>query len=166
MAHRRILIDTDPGIDDSLAILLALASPEVQVEGISIVFGNCSSERGAENALAVLELAKASHIPVAVGCSRPLVQPLLLAPETHGDTGIGYAQLPPAITKPARLHAVDFIIDSVLASPGEITLVSIGPLTNLALAIRREPRLLDAIPEIISQKYNNIRLMFYFFRST
>ena len=150
MAPRRIIFDTDPGIDDSLAILLALASPEVQLEGLTVVHGNCSAERGTENALAVLELAGASHIPVAMGCAVPLVKPLLLAPETHGDTGIGYAQLPPAKVKPLQKHAVDFIIESVLAAPGEITLVSIGPLTNLALALRRESRILDAIPEVIS----------------
>ena len=88
MTPKRILIDTDPGIDDSLAILLALASPEVQIEGLSTVAGNCSAEQGTINALSVLEMAKAAHIPVAKGCELPLVQPSLLAPETHGDTGI------------------------------------------------------------------------------
>lgn len=150
MAPRRIIIDTDPGIDDSLAILLALASPEVQLEGLTVVHGNCSAERGAVNALAVLELVNAGHVPVAVGCSRPLVQPLLLAPETHGETGIGYAQLPQVKSQPIHQHAVDFIIEAVLAAPGEITLVAIGPLTNLAMAIRREPRIAFAIAEIIS----------------
>ncbi len=150
MTPRRMIIDTDPGIDDSLAILLALASPEVQLEGLTIVHGNCSVERGTINALAVLELANASFVPVATGCARPLVQPLLLAPETHGATGIGYAQLPPVTSQPIQQHAVDFIIESVLAAPGEITLVAIGPLTNLALALRREPRIAAAIPEIIS----------------
>ncbi len=150
MAPRRILIDTDPGIDDSLAMLLALASPEVQLEGLTVVHGNCSAEQGTTNALAVLELGGAVHIPVATGCDRPLVQPLLLAPETHGDTGVGYARLPDPKCKPCPTHAVDFIIETVLASPGEITLVAIGPLTNLALAIRRQPAIIQAIPEIIS----------------
>ena len=85
---KHILLDTDPGIDDSLAILLALASPEISLEGLSIVHGNCSLEQATTNALSILELANASHIPVAVGCELPLVQPSLLAPETHGNTGL------------------------------------------------------------------------------
>src|ERR671923_2273520 len=91
---KRILIDADPGIDDACAILLALASPELSLEGLSIVHGNCSLEQGTTNALSVLELANANHIPVAKGCEFPLVQPSLLAPETHGVTGLGYAKLP------------------------------------------------------------------------
>lgn len=145
---KRILIDTDPGIDDSAAILLALASPELQVEGLSIVHGNCSVDQGVRNALAVLELAEATEIAVARGCELPLVQPSLLAPETHGQTGLGYAQLPPPRTKPLAQHACDFLIDRILSAPGEITIVAIGPLTNLALALRKEPRLAAAIKEL------------------
>src|ERR1043165_9056165 len=92
---KKILFDTDPGIDDACAILLALASPELSLEGLSVVHGNCSLEQGTINALSVLELAHAGHIPVAKGCELPLLQPSLLAPETHGDTGLGYAK-PPA----------------------------------------------------------------------
>src|SRR5919109_4299505 len=146
---KRILFDTDPGIDDACAILLALASPELSVEGLSIVHGNCSLEQGTINALSVLELASAEHIPVARGCELPLVQPSLLAPETHGETGLGYARLPAPRTKPIAVHGVDFLIEKILASPGEITLVAIGPLTNLALAIRQEPRIVQALKEII-----------------
>jgi purine nucleosidase len=146
---RRILIDTDPGIDDACAILLALASPELSVEGLSIVHGNCSREQATTNALAVLELAEAAHIPVARGCELPLVQPSLLAPETHGDTGLGYAKLPAPGAKPIRQHGVDFLIEQILKSPGEITLLAIGPLTNVALAIRQEPRVVEALREII-----------------
>ncbi|MFN3308496.1 MAG: nucleoside hydrolase [Anaerolineales bacterium] len=145
---KRILIDTDPGIDDSAAILLALASPELQVEGLSIVHGNCSVDQGVRNALAVLELAQATEIPVARGCELPLVQPSLLAPETHGQTGLGYAQLPPPRTKPLDQHACDFLIERILSAPGEITIVAIGPLTNLALALRKEPRLAAAVKEL------------------
>jgi purine nucleosidase len=150
MAPKRIIIDTDPGIDDSLAILLALASPEVMLEGLTVVHGNCSVEQGTTNALAVLELGGAGHIPVARGCSLPLVQPSLLAPETHGDTGIGYAQLPLPRTRAVEKHAIDFLIETVLGSPGEITLVAIGPLTNIAMAVRRAPEMIPAIKEIIS----------------
>lgn len=146
---KRILLDTDPGIDDALAILLALASSEVSVDGLSIVHGNCSLEQGTRNALSVLELANAGSIPVAKGCELPLVQLSLLAPETHGSTGLGYAHLPEPRIQPIRQHAVDFLIERILASPGEITLVAIGPLTNVALAIRQEPRLVDSLADLI-----------------
>ena len=85
---KKILFDTDPGIDDACAILLALASPELSVEGLSIVHGNCSLEQATRNALSVLELGNAGHLRVATGCEFPLVQPSLLAPETHGETGL------------------------------------------------------------------------------
>jgi purine nucleosidase len=150
MTLKRILIDTDPGIDDSLAILLALASPEIQLEGLTVVHGNCSADQGTRNALAVLELAGGEQIPVSKGCSLPLVQPSLLAPETHGETGIGYAQLSEPQKKPIQKHGVDFLIESVLGSPGEISIVAIGPLTNIAMAIRRAPEIVPAIQEIIS----------------
>src|SRR5687767_11567470 len=130
---KRILFDTDPGIDDACAVLLALASPEVSVEGLSIVHGNCSLEQATTNALSVLELANANHIPVARGCELPLVQPSLLAPETHGDTGLGYAKLPGPHAKLVTQHAIDFLIEKILVSPGEITLLAVGPLTNVAL---------------------------------
>jgi purine nucleosidase len=149
MPAKRIIIDTDPGIDDSLAILLALASPELSLEGLSIVHGNCSLEQAVKNGLAVLELANAGHIPLAKGCELPLVQPSLLAPETHGNTGLGYAKLPEPRIKPIVQHGCDFLIEKILASPGEITLVAIGPLTNVALAIRKEPQVAKAIKELI-----------------
>src|SRR5512141_1610382 len=127
---KRILIDTDPGIDDSLAILLALASQELSLEGISVVHGNCSLEQATINGLSILELAHAEHIPLSVGCELPLVQPPLLAPETHGNTGLGYAKLPEPRTKPTSVHGSDFLIEKILSNPGEMTLVAIGPLTN------------------------------------
>ena len=146
---KRIIFDTDPGIDDACAILLALASPEISLEGLSIVHGNCSLEQATTNALSVLELAHAGHIPVAKGCELPLVQPSLLAPETHGSTGLGYAKLPAPRTRSIVQHGIDFLIEQIMSSPGEITLVAIGPLTNVALAVRQEPRLVDAVRELI-----------------
>jgi len=146
---KHILFDTDPGIDDSLAILLALASPELTIEGLSTVHGNCTVDQATTNALSILELAHASHIPVARGCELPLVQPSLLAPETHGDTGIGYAKLPEPQSKPIGQHGSDFLIEKIMSSPGEITLVAIAPLTNVALAIRQEPRIVGALKELI-----------------
>jgi len=147
--QNRILIDTDPGIDDSLAVLLALASPELALEGLSIVHGNCSLEQATVNGLSVLELANAAHIPLAKGCELPLVQPSLLAPETHGNTGLGHAKLPEPRAKPTVQHGSDFLIQKILSAPGEISLVAIGPLTNIALAIRQEPRIVEAVKELI-----------------
>ena len=146
---RRILIDTDPGIDDALAILLALASPEVEIEGITTIHGNCSVDQATINALAVLELAHAKGIAVARGFSIPLVQPSLLAAETHGDAGLGYAKLLEPPGKPEVQHASDFLIEKIMSNPGELTLIAIGPLTNVAFAIRKEPRIIDAVKEMI-----------------
>ncbi|MEP0806479.1 MAG: nucleoside hydrolase [Chloroflexota bacterium] len=146
---KRILIDTDPGIDDALAILLALASPELSLEGLSVVHGNCSLEQATRNGLSILELAGAGHIPLAKGCELPLVQPSLLAPETHGNTGLGYAKLPEPRIQPIGQHGSDFLIEKALSNPGEITLVAIGPLTNVALAIRKEPKFARSLKEII-----------------
>ena len=136
MNPKRIIIDTDPGIDDSLAILLALASPEVKLEGLTVVHGNCSAEQGTINALSILELAGAGHVPVLTGCDLPLAQPSLLAPETHGGQGLGYASLPSPQNQARAGHAVDFLIEQIMSNPGEITLVAIGPLTNVAMALR------------------------------
>jgi purine nucleosidase len=148
MNQKRIILDTDPGIDDSLAILLALASPEISLEGLSVVHGNSSTAQGTINALSVLELAKASHIPVYQGCDLPLVQPSLLAAETHGEQGIGYAKLPAPQTQPQAQKGSDFLIEKIMSAPGEITLVAIGPLTNVALAIRQEPRIVKNVKEV------------------
>lgn len=145
---KRILLDTDPGIDDSLAILLALASPEIELEGLSVVHGNSSAAQCGINALSVLELGAGGHIPVHGGCELPLVQPSLLAPETHGAGGIGYARLPAPKKGLGRQHASDFLIERILAAPGEISLVCIGPLTNVALAIRKEPRIVSLVKEV------------------
>jgi purine nucleosidase len=146
---KRILLDTDPGIDDALAILLALASPELSLEGLSVVHGNCSLEQAVRNGLSILELAGAGYIPLARGCELPLVQPSLLAAETHGNTGLGYAKLPEPLIQPIGQHGSDFLIEKILSNPGEITLVAVGPLTNVALAIRKEPRVVNALKELI-----------------
>jgi purine nucleosidase len=95
-----------------------------------------------------MELAKATQIPVYKGCELPLVQPSLLAPETHGENGLGYAKLPEPHTRPQVRHGSDLIIDQIMSKPGEVTLVCIGPLTNVALAIRQEPRIAEAVKEV------------------
>lgn len=144
-----IILDTDPGIDDALALFLALASPEVHLEAITTVSGNVSVEHTTRNALALLELAGRTDIPVARGCERPLVTALARADDVHGGNGLGGVILPEPQIKPLARHAVDVIIEKVLAAPGEITLVAVGPLTNLALAVRQEPRLVQAVREVV-----------------
>lgn len=146
---RRVVLDTDPGIDDALAILLALASPEVDLAGIGVVAGNCVLADGLRNALSVVGLTPFSATPVHAGVATPLMRPLFTAPETHGDSGLGYARIPTVATPPASEHAVDLIIREILAQPGEVTLVAVGPLTNVALAVRKEPRISTAVRELI-----------------
>src|SRR5687767_16026770 len=113
---KRILIDTDPGIDDSLAILLALASPELQIEGITTIHGNCSVDQATVNAFSILELANAKGIAVAKGFPIPLIQPSLLASVTHGDSGLGYAKLQEPRGRPEVRHASDFLIDKIMSN--------------------------------------------------
>lgn len=146
---RRVLLDTDPGIDDALTILLALASPEVELAGLAVVHGNCPLADGLANALAVLELGGAPEIPVAAGCDRPLLRPLRTALDTHGTTGLGYATLPPPEARPVAEHGVDLLIREIMAAPGAVDLVAVGPLTNVALALRKEPRLAAAVRECV-----------------
>ena len=148
MEPKHIIIDTDPGIDDALAFLLAVASPELVLDGITTIHGNASTKQTTRNALAVLELAKASHVPVYKGCDVPLVKESLLSPETHGNQGLGYAQLPEPAAQAQSQHASDFLIEHIMSHPGEITLVAIGPLTNVALAIRKEPRIVQNVKEV------------------
>ena len=146
---KRIIIDTDPGVDDALAILLALASSEISLEALTTTQGNVTLEKATRNALSVLELARASHIPVASGSMLPLVQPLRASAFVHGESGIGNSLLPEPQARPIRKHAVDYLIERVLAEPKEISIFPIGPLTNIAMAIRKEPRFADAVKELV-----------------
>lgn len=150
MAPTRIIIDTDPGVDDTLAILLALASPEIKLEALTTTQGNVTVEKATRNALSVLELAHASHIPVAQGSMLPLIQPRLRASgSVHGESGIGNAKLPEPRAKPILQHAVDYLIERVLAEPNQISIFPIGPLTNIAMAIRKEPAYAKAAKELV-----------------
>lgn len=149
-APRRILIDTDPGIDDAMAIFYALASPELEVVGLTTVFGNAHTPVCTRNALRLLEIAGRADIPVAEGAHQPLAMPYRgPADFVHGTDGQGDIDALPPTGSPAGVDAVRFIIDAVMAAPGEITLVPIGPLTNVALALRAEPRLADALAGIV-----------------
>jgi len=149
LTPQHIIIDTDPGVDDSLTFLLALASPEVKLEALTTTQGNVTVDKGTRNALAVLELAGMSQIPVARGSEFPLVQPLLASDLVHGKSGIGNAKLPEPKNKPLGQHAVDFLIEKVLAEPGQISIFPIGPLTNIAMAVRKEPRFTKSVKELV-----------------
>ena len=146
---KRIIIDTDPGVDDAFAFLLALASPEIQLEALTTTQGNVTLEKATRNALSVLELGHASHIPVAAGSVLPLVNPLRASADVHGVSGIGNSKLPTPTAEPLPQHAVDYLIERVLAEPGELTIFPIGPLTNLAMAIRKEPKFAGAVKELV-----------------
>jgi purine nucleosidase len=137
----RLILDVDTGIDDSLALLYAAASPEVELVAVTCVAGNVDAQQVAINTLAVLELAGRGDVEVALGRETPLVRALETTPETHGPRGLGYAELPPAVANLSGRHAVDLLIEEARKAPGEITLVTLGPLTNLAIAVLREPEL-------------------------
>ena len=147
-ARQRIILDCDPGHDDAIAMLLALASPELDVLGITTTYGNVGLERTTLNALKLRELAGAS-VPVFAGADRPLVRDRISAENVHGSTGLNGPQLPDPVGNVENMHAVHFIIDAVMENPGEVTLVPVGPLTNLALALRLEPRLAGAMKQVV-----------------
>jgi purine nucleosidase len=136
-----ILIDCDTGIDDSLALLYAVASPEADILAVTCCSGNVEAHQTAANSLAILELAGRSDVEVAIGRTVPLVRPLETTPETHGPQGLGHAELPPAARPLSDRHAADVIITTARSRPGEVTLVTLGPMTNLAVALEREPAL-------------------------
>lgn len=145
----KILIDTDPGIDDSMAILLALRSPELQVVGLTSVFGNTDAPVTAQNALRLVEWEGNQTIPVAQGSNVPLViPPRSHGKMVHGVDGMGGADLPLPRSKLVNLSAAELIVSTVLANPGEITLVPIGPLTNIALALRLQPRIAALVKRV------------------
>lgn len=149
---QKIIIDTDPGIDDAMAIFFALQSPELEVLGLTAVFGNGGVDNTASNAIRILETAGHGDIPVATGANTPLVIPKRFdgGASVHGHDGLGNAgeQLPPQIGQPIAQNAAAFIVETVMANPGEVMLVPIGPLTNIALAIRLEPAIVDAVKGI------------------
>ncbi len=145
---KKIIIDTDPGTDDALAILLALNSPEVQVEAITVVPGNVTAQMGLENALKLTTLANRCDIPVAGGAPHPLAQKLITAEFWHGKNGLANIELPTRCKADARFGP-DLIIELVRKYPHQITLVPVGPLTNIALAVSKDPSMVPLVKEVI-----------------
>jgi inosine-uridine nucleoside N-ribohydrolase len=144
----RIIIDTDPGIDDAMAIFLALRSPELKVEAITPVCGNVPLEFTLPNALRLVEIAGRTDVPVAAEASHPLLRRLATASHVHGANGLAGVDFPEPKIKPVRETAPEIIRRIVRENPGEITLVAVGPLTNVALALRSDPELAGMIPAI------------------
>ncbi|MGA8142979.1 MAG: nucleoside hydrolase [Candidatus Acidiferrales bacterium] len=148
-APHRIIIDTDPGIDDALAILLALRSPELQVEAITPVAGNVPLDFTLPNALKLVEIAGRTDVPVAGGARHPLVRRLITASYVHGNNGLAGVEFPEPKIKPVAETASELIRKIVRANPGEISIVAVGPLTNVATALRADPDLAGKIRSIV-----------------
>ncbi|CAG1011544.1 MAG: nucleoside hydrolase [Rhizobiaceae bacterium] len=149
-ARHRIIIDTDPGQDDAVAILLALGSPEIEVLGITAVAGNVPLRLTEKNARKVCELAGKPETRVYAGAIRPMVRPLVTAEQVHGKTGLDGPDLPEPVMPLQKQHAVDFIVETLMAEEaGTVTLCPLGPLTNIALALVREPRIAARIQRIV-----------------
>jgi purine nucleosidase len=144
-----IILDCDPGVDDALAIAFAAGSPEIDLIGLTTVAGNVELAKTTANALAVASFVGAKDAPVTAGAGTPLLRPAYTAGDVHGDSGLGGAVLPPPARTAEDGHAIDYIIDTIGAARGEITLVATGPLTNIGLAVSREPRLATWVKDFV-----------------
>lgn len=146
---RKVIIDTDPGTDDAIAILLALNSPELDVKALTVVPGNVTAQQGLENALKLVSLANRCDVAVAGGAQHPLFQKLITAEFWHGKNGLANVELPAPKCKADARFAPDLIIQMVHAAPHEITLLPIGPETNIALAVLKDPSIVPLVKEVI-----------------
>lgn len=145
----QLVIDCDPGQDDAVALMLALASPELDVLGITTVAGNVPLQRTAANACRLVEFANRPDVPVFAGCERPLRRPPVTAVRTHGETGLHGLDLPPPVLPPRSQHAVEFIIEAAGARDG-VTVCTLGPLTNVATALAKAPDLAGRLSRIVA----------------
>lgn len=147
----KLLLDCDPGYDDAIALMLAYAHPDLDLLAVTTVGGNQSIDKVTANALSIAQALGKTHIPIARGADRPLVEPLRDASFIHGQTGLDGVTLPaPDLSLLDSRHAVDVIIDTVMQEPaGTVTLVPTGPLTNIALAVRLEPRIVERVKEVV-----------------
>ena len=147
---RKIILDCDPGHDDAFAMLLAHGNPDVELVAVTTVAGNQTLDRVTWNARSLATLAGIGGVPIAAGCDRPLVREQIVAGSIHGESGLDGTTLPePTVALDPR-HGVDVIIQTIMAAePGEITVVPTGPLTNIAVAMRREPRIVPRVREVV-----------------
>ena len=144
-----VLVDCDPGQDDAIALLLALASPELELLGVTTVAGNQTLDKVTANAIRVLELTGRGEVPVAAGADRPLVRELVTAADAHGETGLDGSELPPARGRPVDGHAVDLLADRILSTEHPVTLVALGPLTNVALLLAERPEAARTLDRVV-----------------
>jgi len=144
-----VLLDCDPGQDDAIALLLGLASPELELLGVTTVAGNQTLEKVTANAIRVLELAGRADIPVAAGADRPLAGELVVAADAHGESGLDGPDLPPAKALPFERCAVDFLAERIAAADGPVTLIATGPLTNVATLLDERPDVADGLERIV-----------------
>ena len=144
-----VIIDCDPGHDDAIALMLATASPELELIGVTTVAGNTTVDKTTRNALAVLELVGRSDISVAVGSEVPLQRDLVTAEHIHGSTGLDGPRIAEPVTQPHRLAAVPFLAQALASSDRRVTLIPVGPLTNIAMLITSHPELVDRIDRIV-----------------
>ena len=149
VASRRVIIDTDPGTDDAMAIILALNSPELKVEALTVVPGNVEAWQGLENALKIVSLAGRCDVLVAGGAQHPLNQKLITAQFWHGKNGLANVELPPSKCKADPRFGPDLIVEMVHRYPHEITLIPVGPLTNIALAVSKDPSIAALVKDIV-----------------
>ncbi|KAD3514864.1 nucleoside hydrolase [Arthrobacter yangruifuii] len=149
MPHK-IILDCDPGHDDAVALLLAHGSPEIDLLAVTTVVGNQTLEKVTRNALAIARVANITGVPFAAGCDRPLVRTIENAPDIHGDSGMDGPELPDPTLELDSRHAVDLIIDTVMAhEPNTVTIVPTAGLTNIAMAVRKEPRIAERVKEVV-----------------
>jgi purine nucleosidase len=146
---QKIIIDCDPGIDDALAIVFAHGDPGLELCGITTVAGNVGLDRTTANALRVRDFIGMPDVPITPGSAGPLLRPVLDARHVHGVSGLAGARLPEPASEAEDGHAVDYLIETISAAPGEITLIAMGPLTNIALAVRREPLLVGRVRDFV-----------------
>jgi len=146
---RKLLIDTDPGVDDAIALMMAMLTPELHIEAITSAAGNIPLAVTTENALRLVTLCGRTDIPVAAGAQGPLVRRLQIAANIHGDNGLAGVELPPATIKPVADPAAERIAKVIRANPGQITILALAPLTNIALALRSDPALATQIESIV-----------------
>src|SRR6185437_2807654 len=148
-APRQVIIDTDPGTDDAISIMLALHSPELTVRALTVVPGNVTAAQGLDNALRIVSLAHRCDLPVAAGAKRPLTGTLATGEAWHGRNGLGNIQLPAPLCTVDKRWAPDLMIEMIHAAPHELSLIAIGPLTNIALAVVNDPSIIGLVKEVI-----------------
>lgn len=148
--QRKILLDCDPGHDDAVAMMLAWGNSSIELLGVTTVGGNQTLDKVTRNALSVATVMGMHDVPIAAGCRLPLVRPVEIAPDVHGDSGLDGVELPEPTVELDPRHGVDLIIETIMSNePGTVTLVPTGPLTNIAMAARKEPRIVERVQEVV-----------------